>query len=361
MEWVPASRKGIWQSMVIESGSDSNKICKWYGDYLHGTAMHVFDEWSTESHLAASALASFLQDLVVVSNAQKNVGACIASQSNVNAFVLLPIPSEHYHVCGKTSECRLRCADAFAMFDFELKRSLQLGYHDDHSANAPFQSFDVSVESPFFNPYQASSTVNYIEDRILAVSSRNLSSSYACSTCPSECVVVAKTQWEAIASVSVVTYCTPPPSNLMATIYAADGGSQWSFKAPSVSKTMTLTYCNFALQVDEMYILLGYTSASMSITSSGILSFNPEQSASVITQQKLFAMRSVSDDRTAQKTESLLLLDTDSLTSSILSPAVHDYIFGKVCISLSKIHILFFFAVLLCPMPDLLNKKKVLS
>lgn len=316
MDWVPASRKGIWQNILKDSGADAVKMCQWYSDYLHTKAMRIFDEWTTESHLAASALASFLQDLIVPN--AREMGACVNTQSNINTFVMLPIPSEHYHVCGKTSDCRTRCADAFAMFDYELKRAQQ-------SPKGSSQFFDVSVESPFFNPYQsASNSLYYIEDRILAVSSRNLSSSLACSTCPSECLVVAKTRWDATSTISVATYCTPPPSNLMATVYLADGGSVWTFSAP-LEEPFKLTFCNFALQTEEMYLLFGYTSASMSVASSGIFSFTSASSQTIITQQRLYASR-----YERGQAVSAMILDTEAMTSSIFSSAIQNYIFDDV-------------------------------
>ena len=330
MEWVPAARKGMWQAIIHDSGTNATALCQWYGDYIHTTAMHLFDDWSMESHQAATSLASFLQDLLAPD--AKNMGTCINTQSNVNTFVMLPIPSEHYHVCGKTSECKLRCADAFTLFYYELNRFQQLGYN----ANVPFQTFDVSIESPFFNPYQSTSaSLYYIDDRIVALSSREPSSSYACSTCPFEqgggCLVVAKTQWDTVSTFNVGTYCTPPPSNLKSTVYNAGGGGGWEFPSPmsAEGQAFALTYCNFALQDQELYVVTGYTSATMTMSSSGIFSMSGA-GGKVITRQKLYATRYVT---AAVETSSVIILDTEAISAMLLTPTIQTYVFEGVTVS----------------------------
>lgn len=329
MDWVPDARKGLWQSVIQNSGQDSQSLCNWYGGFIHDNAMHTFDKWTTESHLAASSLGSFLQDLIVPN--AREMGSCTNVKSNPNIFVMLPIPSEHYHVCGKTTECRLRCADTFALFEYELNRYKSLGYTTDKSP----QTFDVSAESPFFNPYQSSGGKNlyYIEDRILALSSRNRTSSYTCGTCPIGCAVVVKSQWEAISSLSVTTYCIPPPADLRATIYEAGGGS-WIFENPLTEPHFTMTYCNFALQEKEMYLILAYSSAVMTVSSSGILSFDSNIAStenSARNQQKLFAVRHdvLNVFQRKQKALTSLILDSESLTTTLLSSAIQDYVFEQ--------------------------------
>jgi hypothetical protein len=118
MHWVPASRKNVWQGILYQTGQDTGSVCAWsvaavfffsslhlgdqddtllrYGDYIQYEAQHALDAWVDDSQLSATALADFLQDLILPS--ATTMGTCAAAEANANVFTLVPLPSQHYQV-----------------------------------------------------------------------------------------------------------------------------------------------------------------------------------------------------------------------------------------------------------------------
>ena len=318
MQWVPASRKGLWQRLVYQSGDNMESLCQWYGGYVHDEAQHVFDSWTQDSEQAATALGSFLQDLILP-NAQA-LGTCTAVETNPSVFTLLPIPSDHYQICGKTSVCQLRCSDALSLFYYEMNQT----------ENPPqAYSYDVSAESPFFNPYQStSSSLYYVDQEVVALSTRNLSSSRACSTCSAGCITMVKTPWTTAGSsmsFKAMTYCVPPADMLKATVYAT-GIDDWSFDVELPLSGMTLTYCDLALQAEELYVILAFSSVSLSISQSAMFSSSTGTTTNL---QQLYAVWYDAKNTLHQPQQSIsrLLLDTSQISALLLTQTVQKAVF----------------------------------
>jgi len=318
MNLVPASRKGLWQSILYQSGQDAASVCQWFGDYIHDESQHIFDQWTEDSEQAASALSSFLQDLVIMEPA---TGSCSTVETNPNVFTMMPIPSDHFQICGKTSMCKLRCLDAFTYF-YYVQNNSNLAQQ-----NVPPVAYAVSTESPLFNPYQAtSSSLYFVGERIVSISTRNISSSRACQSCPAGCIVIVQTQWATTSpdTFTLKTYCVPPADHLKATVYAS-GLDDWTFSAPPDAKTGVLTYCDLALQPDEIYVLLAFSSTSVSVSQSGLFS----SSTSTENVQQMYAVWYDSANVYQQPEQAItrLLFDTSQLASMLMTPTIQKYIF----------------------------------
>jgi len=318
MNLVPASRKGLWQSILYQSGQDAASVCQWYGDYIHDESQHIFDQWTEDSEQAASALSSFLQDLVIMEPA---TGSCSTVETNPNVFTMMPIPSDHFQICGKTSMCKLRCLDAFTYF-YYVQNNSNLAQQ-----NVPPVAYAVSTESPLFNPYQAtSSSLYFVGERIVSISTRNISSSRACQSCPAGCIVIVQTQWATTSpdTFTLKTYCVPPADHLKATVYAS-GLDDWTFSAPPDAKTGVLTYCDLALQPDEIYVLLAFSSTSVSVSQSGLFS----SSTSTENVQQMYAVWYDSANVYQQPEQAITrrLFDTSQLASMLMTPTIQKYIF----------------------------------
>ena len=320
MPWVPSSRKGLWQQLLYENGQSLTSICQWYGNYIHNEASHMLDQWTLDSTQAASSLGSFLQDLILPD--AQTMGVCTTVESNPNVYTLLPIPSDHYQICGLTSLCQLRCADALALFYYELNNT-----SIDQQNAAPF-SQQVSGESPFFNPYQStSSSLYYVNQRIIGLTTRTLTSSKACATCPStgSCLTTVTTPWTSSNSYTVISYCIPPSSAIKATVYATGLGN-WVFSLPSTEAT--LTYCNMALQQDDLYVLLAFSSASVSISQSGAFAFS-SSNLKTATLQQLYAVWYDESNVFKQPQQAMtnLLLDTSQISNLLLTQTIQNTLF----------------------------------
>ena len=317
MQWVPSARKGIWQSILYQNGQNMNSLCAWYGEYIHDEAQHVLDPWVQDSQLAANALGSFLQDIIAPS------APCTSVESNANVYTLLPTPSDHYQVCGKTSMCQLRCADTFSMFYYALNRTV--------SPDLPPFAFDVSAESPFFNPYEATSkSLYYVDQRIVAISTRSNTSSLACMSClPGSCLLLIKTPWSSESAgrtFTAKTYCVPPAEVLKATVYAS-GLEDMTFTISGQNAVAILTFCDLALDQVELYVLLAFSTASLSISQAGLMMAGP---TTVATQQQFYAAHFSSGQQH-------LLLDTLILSNQILTPAIQRKVFVETTVSQGKV------------------------
>jgi hypothetical protein len=198
-----------------------------YGNYVQYEVEHALDTWVDNSQLSAAALADFLQvalllasyslppanrlphtqDLLVPSAA--TTGTCSAAEVNSNVFTLVPLPSEHYQMCARTSLCQMRCADPLALFYSELNNTAK------PSVTTPF-AYAISAESPFFNPYAtaSSNSLYFIDQRIVALATRNQTLHPACRPCTAGCLAVVKTPWSGAPTFAVRTYCIPPPEAL---------------------------------------------------------------------------------------------------------------------------------------------------
>ena len=222
MQLVPAAKKPMWQRLLAGAGGNSAGVCASFGSDLHRQAVTAFDVWAKDSTLAAGALASFIQDILIPDSGQQ--GQCAAAKTNPAVLALMPLPIDHFRVCGKTSGCRLKCADAFDVFEFERSRYASL--HPGSSGSAAPVPFDLQVESPLFNAYAGSSSSSFIPERIVAIAGRPAggSTTGACSTCQAQggCVHVLTIPWgNEDGPLTVATYCLPPPSMITAPVWAA--------------------------------------------------------------------------------------------------------------------------------------------
>ena len=95
--------------------SSSQLLCQWYGESVQNRTEGIFNKWFAHSELAANTMGSFIQDLLVPAG---GVEQCLsgALSKNPYAVVLMPTPHDHFHVCGRTSACQLRCAVELAAF-----------------------------------------------------------------------------------------------------------------------------------------------------------------------------------------------------------------------------------------------------
>jgi hypothetical protein len=275
---VPHSLRGRYETMVaLESsgGGGSAALCRWYGETVQKTTLSLFDEWFVHSERAADALSSFLQDLVMPSG---GVDQCLSGSSNPYAIMLMPTPSTHFHVCGQTSACRLRCAQEWSLFDLYVARATG-------AVSVPPQLFSTSVvrlvqlscslaaapplaqpmllqESPLFNVYGTSSASGAVTDRIAAL----VHGGPLCTMCQDSCVSVLTTPWEFDPStewvgVRVVGYCIPAASSLTSYVFQSTQPpipiTAPAFVAGSGSGSAVLTYADFARQ--PAYVVLGFT------------------------------------------------------------------------------------------------------
>ena len=321
MQWVASARKGLWQSMLYSGAQTQSSLCQWYVGYIHDVSQHVFDQWADDSQQAATALSSFLEDLIVPQ--AQTLGTCTAIETNPNVFTMLPVPSDHFQICGLTSSCQLRCADTLTFFYLQLNAS--------KSSMPPF-AYAVSAESPFFNPYQStSSSLSYVAQQIVALSSRNLTSSLACQTCPPQggCLLLVQTPWSQDGAFTATTYCVPPANALKASVYAS-GLEDWTFSLSGPSGT--LTFVDLALQTNELYVLVGYSTASITISKAGAFaaSASASSSATASTQQTLYAVRYDESDTFHKPQQALtyLLLDTNQIAAMLMTKSIQDSVFS---------------------------------
>jgi len=223
--------------------------------------------------------------------------------------------------------CKLRCADALDLFYYEFNRTAT------PSVTEPF-AYSVSAESPFFNPYASpgsgnTNSLHFMDQRLIALGTRNQTLHPGCRPCLAGCLATVKTPWTATApTFTMRTYCIPPADALQATVYASGIEQDWVFEPPE-SVVGTLTYCDFALQPhDTLYVLLGYSDMSMSITQEGLFTKGALKATST---QRLYAVWHDATDVLQQPQQAVhhLLLDTTRLAQVLLTPTVQSAVLGN--------------------------------
>jgi hypothetical protein len=222
--YIPPTRKAYWQALVVaaNSGADGgvSGMCRTYLEGIESQALGAFDEWLVHADQSATALASFLDELLV-----PNVhagGSCANVVGNPTAVVLTPMPLLHFQVCAKTTVCLELCADPIGLFDYERRRLAAAGYNP----SAPPSSFDLSVESPFFNRYAAHGGAASSSSGGLLLAIATLPTVNATTSCQARCGVagpkgrcLATLRQMATARLRVDFYCIPDPSMILSTIF----------------------------------------------------------------------------------------------------------------------------------------------
>ena len=194
-------------------------MCNTYLSGIENQTLTVLDPWYADAIASVDALASLLDSVL---DPSANPGGCANTGGNPTAIVLTPLPLTHFQVCGKTSACQVLCADSIQLFDFELQRVIASGAN----ANAPPFSFDLSVESPFFNRY-ASATPAY-GGTLLAIAT--LPAANATNGCKTRCGTSQGTRCmvtllapsgttSSQAQLRVEFFCIPDPSMIMSSIF----------------------------------------------------------------------------------------------------------------------------------------------
>jgi hypothetical protein len=88
-----------------------------------------------------------------------------------------------------------------------------------------------------------------------------------------------------------------------------------------------LTFCDLALDQVELYVLLAFSTASLSISQAGLMMAGP---TTVATQQQFYAAHFSSGQQH-------LLLDTLILSNQILTPAIQRKVFVETTVSQGKV------------------------
>ena len=224
-DYIPGSRKAYWQgtlsAAVAKSGSSGGggvpAMCRAYLDGIQTQVYGAFDPWVTNAIASVTALGSFLDEVLVPG---AHPGGCSVVTTNPGAIVLTPLPITHFQVCGQTTACQALCADSIGLFQFELDR-VRAGGAD---PNAPAATYDLSVESPFFNPYTSSAASGVTDaDTLLALAT--LPAVNASTNCRLQCGGGSQQQCLALltghglAALQVRFFCLPDPSNLLSTLF----------------------------------------------------------------------------------------------------------------------------------------------
>ena len=257
--YVPPSLKHSYQSMIasVEMGKiNSAGVCTQYADALKTNALTIFDEWYSTSELSANAIGSFLQDLFVPSGGTMQ---CSLGPNNPWAVVLMPVPNDHFYICGKTTGCRTRCATELATFQTRL--DYVTGTQQSTSV------YPVSVESPLFNPYASVTAPGSLRSgQLLALTRPGASGLCAGCGTGADCVVALTAPWQFDPSnwnsVIVAGYCVPPAAQINSFVFAAPV-SPVSILQPadlaslqdSTTSTSTITFWDFARQ--PTYVMIG--------------------------------------------------------------------------------------------------------
>ena len=250
-----------------------------------------------------------MQDLVVPSG---GVQQCIMGPSNPYALLLMPVPSAHFHVCGQTSACRLRCAKEWSLFDIQVAQATG-------AVTSPPQFFATSVESPLFNVYGTSSAIGGVTDRVIGL----VRGGPVCSMCSSDCVSVLTIPWsfdasESWAAVQIAGYCVPEPSSLTSYVYRSQQPpviiSAPAFVAGAGAGAAELKFADFSRQ--PSYVVLGFD-----ITTTLALTDPKTQKTTAVSETAHVLYVVV-------KGAPQLVVHTLALQSQILTSAMQLFLFG---------------------------------
>lgn len=229
-------------------------LCEAYIEGIETQLTGAFDEWAKHAARAASALAGVLDELLVP-EAYRG-GSCTRTVSNPSAIVLTPLPLTHFMVCGRTSLCRSRCADAIALFEWERRRVAS-------PVVAPY-AFDLTVESPLFNVFDSAHGNQYADVAVLALASLPAVNATAdcLARCGAEADCLAAVRGARDADLRVDFFCVPDPHSIQAHVFAAGIDPVPLDETEAMQSTDGLTFTHFDLlwrPGGALPLALGYT------------------------------------------------------------------------------------------------------
>ena len=262
------------------------------------------------------------QDVLVPSGGAEQ---CLSGGSgNPYAVTLMPTPHDHFHVCGGTSACRLRCGVELAALQAEMDYASGAGLQL-HMVPTLFNTF---VESPLFSSFNGPGSVSMTHGFVAAI--LNSRPALLCSSCGAndDCVVVALTPWDFHPStrwegVSIAAYCVPPAQQLTAYVRIS-GNPSVDVPCPAyvcggVGGEATLTFVDFARQpptASGAYLLLGFSSTGTGVYGSGAVALQT-------TSHMVYVVSAHSTEAPPPFLHSL------TLQSQVLTPSIIRYIFGS--------------------------------
>jgi hypothetical protein len=220
VSYIPPSRKAYWHALLgaAASGADGGvpTMCKTFLNGIEEQLLGVFDPWFEHAEASVTAMGSLLDELLVPG---AHPGGCSNIVSNPTAIVLTPLPLAHFQICGKTTACAALCADSIGLFQQELRRVMSVGYNP---AAAP-SSYDLSVESPFFNRYASGSAVYGGE----LLSMASLPVENASTSCQARCgarsrclaTLLDPSSGSTGALLRVDFFCIPDPAMILSTVF----------------------------------------------------------------------------------------------------------------------------------------------
>jgi hypothetical protein len=210
-------------------------MCAKYLNGIETQTVAVFDDWAMYAEESARSLSSFL-DEILVPHAKAGGGCSSSTTNNPTAMILTPLPLSHYYVCARTTLCDARCHDSFTLFRSELGRV--------NSPHAPAETFDLSVESPFFNAYASvqslapdAADTTFAGDQQGAIAIATLPAVNASANCKMRCgdgsrcvaALLPNTRSQRAAEGEETTatttimgvrfYCVPNPKMLLSTVF----------------------------------------------------------------------------------------------------------------------------------------------
>ncbi len=216
--YIPPSRKAFWQTTLEAAASGVNggvpTMCKKFVRSIEDHMLAVYDPWFTDAETSVTAVGSFLDEILVPG---VHPGGCSNFASNPTTIVLTPLPLAHFQICGKTTVCAARCADSIALFEQERRRIASVGYNP---SAAPF-SYDLSVESPFFNRYASDSPVyggELLAIASLPVANASVNCRGRCGA-NSRCLATLLAPTDTALPLRVDFFCIPDPAMILSTVF----------------------------------------------------------------------------------------------------------------------------------------------
>lgn len=158
---MSSNRKGLWQNIL--STQSIHQVCQQYSIDIEKQLYGAFDAWTLYGFEASDAMTSVIDEFFVH---RSHMFDCNNVNSNPTAIVLTPLPIHHFHVCGKTTSCRLKCEESIMVFEAERNRVKKAGSVEALRKQKPYV---LDIESPFFNKYSGdwggSSSTSLLQNR----------------------------------------------------------------------------------------------------------------------------------------------------------------------------------------------------
>ena len=334
--YIPPSRKAFWQATLAAAatgeGGGVPAMCKTYLHGIEDRLVGVYDEWFTHAEESVTALASFLDEVLVPT---AHPGGCANIVSNPTAIVLTPLPLAHFQVCAKTTACAALCADSIGLFQYELRRVSSAGYNP----TAPPFSFDLSVESPFFNRYASGTAA--IGGTLLALASLPVTNASAncrirCGGGESRCMAtLLAPQGQPL---RVDFFCIPDPAMILSTIFPM-GLDQFTLaESDTMQSTQGYTFTHADIVWEEGLSLYVLVYASRMTTEASLMDdvLTTGRIADVTASHEVFVWRP--DGPGSGRATRSRILSTDDLGAEMLTLRVQTALFdGRVLTSTAQV------------------------